>query len=280
MKEQETIFLTVKDHSVSKETFQLVLNTDLEMLETKPQPSEDALPAYYQSEDYISHTDAKRSLFEKLYHLIKTYALVKKVKLIYSFKTKEKELLDIGAGTGDFLKQAQSMGWSVCGVEPNASAIENAKKKGIDLYSTLEVLPQKKYDVITLWHVLEHLPNLDEQIAKITYLLKPEGVIVIAVPNYNSYDANYYKEFWAAYDVPRHLWHFSKTSINKLFSKHAFRLVDVRPLIFDSFYVSLLSEKYKTGKMNFISAFYVGLRSNVKAMRSKNYSSLIYVLKK
>ncbi|GLB48164.1 class I SAM-dependent methyltransferase [Neptunitalea lumnitzerae] len=278
--DREHIFLEVKDHSVSKETFKLVLDAELKMLKTTPQPSEEALPAYYESEDYISHTDAKRSVFEKVYHIVKKYALAKKVALIDSFQTTEKNLLDVGAGTGDFLLAAKNKGWKVCGVEPNDAAITNAANKGVNLFSSLDKLPNQKFDVITLWHVLEHLPNLEKQIEQISSFLKPNGVLVIAVPNYESYDAAYYKQFWAAFDVPRHLWHFSKTAIKNVFGKQGFNLVKVLPMVFDAFYVSLLSEKYKSGKMNFFKAFWIGWRSNWKAKRSGAYSSLIYVLKK
>lgn len=273
-------YLTVQDYSVSKEVFQLVAVEGMDYLKTTPQPEADVLGKYYESEDYISHTDAKRSLFEKLYHTIKGYALKRKVALMGSLGTKSKTLLDVGAGTGDFLIAAKAAGWDVTGVEPNSGAIANAAKKGIDLFADMRLLPQQQYDVITLWHVLEHLPDLENQIARLVSLVRPNGALVIAVPNYKSYDAAHYKEFWAAYDVPRHLWHFSQAAIQKLFLVHGFTLVKTKPLIFDAFYVSLLSEKYKSGKMNFFTAFRVGLRSNVQARRSGEYSSLIYILKK
>ncbi len=130
-----------------------------------------------------------------------------------------------------------------------------------------------------MWHVLEHVPDLDFQIKELKRLLKPTGTLIVAVPNFKSYDANYYQEFWAAYDVPIHFWHFSKKAIELLFQKENMKLSKVLPMKFDSFYVSLLSEKYKTGKMNYFSAFFVGLRSNWKARRTNEYSSLIYVLK-
>ncbi len=280
MTKTSKVLLEVKDHSVSKETFQLVKNAEMDYLETIPQPAENELGKYYESEDYISHTDAKRSLFEKMYHVVKSYSLNKKVKLIDSFKTEKKTLLDIGAGTGDFLMQAKTKGWEVTGIEPNENAIANATKKGIALHTSLEKITNQKFDVITLWHVFEHLPNLENQIEQITSLLKPNGVLVIAVPNYKSYDAAYYKEFWAAYDVPRHLWHFSKEGIAQLFSKQNFSISKILPLIFDAFYVSLLSEKYKNGKMNYFKAFQIGMRSNTMAKATGEYSSLIYVLQR
>lgn len=274
--------LTVKDYSVSGEEFQLHYNEELEMLETFPQPHEDQLPNYYISEDYISHTDAKRNVFEITYHLIRNLALRKKIKLINSFSNTSKNLLDVGCGTGDFLQKAKSNGWNVKGIEPNKKArdISNAKINGQVFDATERLkLKQNSFDVITLWHVLEHLPKLDEQLESFKKLLKPNGVLIIAVPNYKSFDALYYKSFWAAYDVPRHLWHFSRTSIKNLFRNKKMDVVKTYPMKFDSYYVSLLSEKYKTGKMNFLNAFWVGVRSNIKAKFSGEYSSLIYVIK-
>lgn len=150
----------------------------------------------------------------------------------------------------------------------------------MELLPSLEALPEARYKVITLWHVLEHLPDLDRQIAKLKSLLKDDGVLVVAVPNFKSFDAQHYKRFWAAYDVPRHLWHFSATAVEKVFAKQGMRLVKRKPMWFDSFYVSLLSEKYRSGKPNFIKAFYVGLRSNLMGLLTREFSSAIYIIKK
>jgi len=275
-------YLTVKDHSVSNEEFQLLYNETLEMLETSPQPVEEKLSEYYKSEDYISHTDAKRNLFEKAYHFIRSISLKRKLKLINSFKRSNKYLLDIGCGTGDFLHTAQNNGWSVSGIEPNQNARAIANRKTNGSVFEIDQLPKftkQSFDVITLWHVLEHLPNLNDQLALFKSLLKPNGRLIIAVPNYNSYDAKFYKEFWAAFDVPRHLWHFSQTSISKLVANEGMQIENTLPMKFDSFYVSLLSEKIKTGRMNPLSAFYRGLLSNLKAKTKNEYSSLIYVVK-
>ena len=273
------VYLTVKDHSVSGETFQLLLDEDLQLLKTHPQPAPENLGKYYESEDYISHTDSKRSFFEKLYHTIKQKALFDKVKLIQRLSNKGK-LLDIGAGTGDFLVTAKNFGWSATGIEPNEKAKGIAAKKGISFIAATEEVEDNTFDVITMWHVLEHVPDVEEQIKELKRVLKPEGVLVIAVPNFKSYDAKYYGEYWAAYDVPRHLWHFSKTAIEKLFARQDMKLVKVLPMKFDSFYVSLLSEKYKTGKMNFIKGFWTGLRSNINGIKNSEYSSHIYIIKK
>lgn len=271
-------FQKVRDYSVSKEIFELHHNPEYDLLITFPKPSLEKLPSYYESEDYISHTDGKRSLFERMYHFIKNIALKNKVKLINAQSGKGK-LLDIGAGTGDFLAVAKKEGWQTIGIEPNDKAKAIAISKGVDFADSLSDLESNSFDVVTMWHVLEHVPNLDEYITELKRLLKPAGTILIAVPNFKSFDANYYGRFWAAYDVPRHIWHFSKTAIQKLFAEKEMKLMDVLPMKFDSFYVSLLSEKYKTGKMNFIKAFFVGLKSNKSGKQTKEYSSHIYIIK-
>lgn len=271
-------FQKVRDYSVSKEIFELHHNPEYDLLITFPKPSLEKLPSYYESDDYISHTDGKRSLFERMYHMIKNIALKNKVKLINAQSEKGK-LLDVGAGTGDFLVVAKNDGWQTTGIEPSEKAKTIALNKGVNFAGNLSDLKDHSFDVITMWHVLEHVPNLDEYILELKRLLKPTGTILIAVPNFKSFDANYYGRFWAAYDVPRHIWHFSKTAIQKLFAEKEMKLVDVLPMKFDSFYVSLLSEKYKTGKMNFIKAFFVGLKSNQSGKQTKEYSSHIYIIK-
>ena len=273
------LYLKVKDHSVSGETFELQYNENLDMLFTFPKPDAKQLPKYYESEDYISHTDGKRTLFEKTYQFIKNIALANKLKLINNCAPKKGFLLDIGAGTGDFLLTAKNNGWNTIGFEPNSKAKEMAQKKGINFTENTTDLQDHSFDIITMWHVLEHVLDLENQIKALKRLVKKDGTIIIAVPNFNSFDAKYYNEFWAAFDTPRHLWHFSKTAIEKLFEKENVKLVSIEPMKFDSYYVSLLSEKYKTGKMNFIKAFLVGFHSNWYAKQNKEYSSLIYILK-
>ena len=275
-------YLKVKDYSVSGEEFELIQNLEYGFLETTPQPALDKLHEYYESEDYISHTDSQRNLFEKVYHLVRTISLKKKLKLINSFTLENKSLLDIGCGTGDFLQTAKEDNWNILGIEPNEQARLIANKKTNDsVFDTeqLSAFKSESFDVITLWHVLEHLPNLEEQITVFKKLLKPNGTLIIAVPNYKSYDALYYKNNWAAFDVPRHLWHFNKTSISKLVSKVSMEVKNVKPMLFDAFYVSLLSEKYKSGKMNPIKGFWIGLLSNLKSFKTKEASSLIYIIK-
>ena len=279
MQNHEKKYLSVKDYLVSGESFDLVHDTDLDFLKTFPQPQVEELPKYYESQEYISHTDEKRGLFSRLYQLVKKWSLQKKAKLILQQLGDVGSLLDVGAGTGDFLKVAKEKGWQVHGMEPNKNAAKLALEKGIDLKASLNDFEGKQFDVVTLWHVLEHIPDLEETILKLAALVKPQGALIIAVPNFKSFDARYYGKFWAAYDVPRHLWHFSKESMKNLFAEN-FHLKKIEPMIFDSFYVSLLSEKYKTGRKFSLKAFWIGLLSNIKAKRSKEYSSHIYCFKK
>ncbi|MEJ1221456.1 class I SAM-dependent methyltransferase [Sediminicola sp. 1XM1-17] len=269
--------IIVKDHSISHEEFELVYDSQYDYYLTKPVPNN--LSKYYESKAYISHTDATDTLQDKIYQFVKRINLHHKVKLISQYTT-NKKILDIGAGTGDFLKYAKIKGWDITGVEPNEHARKLASEKGIQLSSSFEELPAEQYDIITLWHVLEHLPDLDAHIKQLHNLLLPQGTLIIAVPNYNSYDAKHYGHYWAAFDVPRHLYHFSRNSIKRIFSKHSFSLVATKPMLFDSYYVSLLSEKYKHAKGNFFKAFLVGTLSNIQGLFSKEHSSHIYILKK
>ncbi|HET8736997.1 MAG TPA: class I SAM-dependent methyltransferase [Pricia sp.] len=267
-----------KDFSVTGEEFELFLDEEFEMLVTRPQPEN--LDSYYQSDAYISHTDATSTLSDKIYQRVKTVSLRMKTRLINKYANGNKSVLDVGAGTGDFLVAARKSGWSVTGVEPNPHARLRSQEKKMELLPDLESLPQRKFQVITLWHVLEHLPDLENQITKLRGHLEDEGTLIIAVPNFKSYDAEHYREFWAAYDVPRHLWHFSRIAIEALFSKHDLKVVDTRPMVFDAFYVSLLSEKYKTGRPRYFKAFWVGLVSNISGWFTKEYSSIIYILQR
>ncbi|WP_081209469.1 class I SAM-dependent methyltransferase [Salegentibacter sediminis] len=266
-----------RDFLVSKEKFQLLPVVDFEILKTSPVPQN--LAPYYESENYISHTDSSKGITNKVYQLVKNYMLDQKLNWIEALKSPGK-LLDVGAGTGDFILSAKKRGWQVSGVEPNKSARELAIHKNLELKEGLSKFDGEKFDVICLWHVLEHIPDLEKEISRLKAMLKKNGILVIAVPNFKSYDAKYYREFWAAYDVPRHIWHFSQNGIKKLFSKFDFDLIDTRALIFDAYYVSLLSEKNKTGSSNLVNAFYRGWKSNRQAKYDSEYSSLVYFFQK
>ena len=272
-------YLTTKDFLVSGEVFDLIYDQELEMLRTEPQPSIDKLALYYESKEYLSHTDEARGLFASLYQVIKIWSIRKKLGLILKQNQGKGSLLDIGAGTGEFLKAAKEKGWLVEGVEPNAKAVKIAAEKGLSLESSLEPLKNRTFDVVTLWHVLEHMHNLDQTILDLERLVNPNGTLIIAVPNFKSFDAKHYGKFWAAYDTPRHLWHFSQKSLRLLFNNQ-FELKETLPMMFDSYYVSLLSEKYRTGSSFSFKGIWIGFVSNIKGRHSKEYSSHIYCFKK
>ena len=273
------IYLTIKDFSVSKESFDLSWDENYDMLITYPKPSPNDLQRYYESEDYISHSDKKSGVFNMIYQFVRGFTLKNKLKIIEQFQPNKGSLLDIGAGTGHFLDLAQKNNWKVTGIEPNDGAKKIATEKGITFIENIQSLERNSFDVITMWHVLEHVYDLDEQIKQLKRVLKEDGTLIIAVPNFRSFDAKYYKSFWAAFDVPRHLWHFSKKSIKKLFQDKNMEVVHMLPMKWDAFYVSLLSEKNKKGYMNFFKGIYIGFRSNYQAKENFQYSSIIYIIK-
>lgn len=271
----------IKDYSVSGKSFQLKYDADNELYQTLFSDWEH-LNDYYQSENYISHTDGKRNPIEKIYQIVKQYTIKTKWDLIKKHQNKDKiNVLDIGCGTGDFLKYGnQKNNSNGVGVEPNDVARQKAQSKNVEVFNDLKEIKAHNFDVITLWHVLEHVPDIENYFSFFNEKLHKDGLLVIAVPNFKSYDAKFYGEHWAAWDVPRHLWHFSKNSMQKISQTHGFDLTHIQPMYFDSFYVSLLSERYKNGKQNLLKAFWVGLRSNWEAKRTKEYSSHIYLFKK
>jgi 2-polyprenyl-3-methyl-5-hydroxy-6-metoxy-1,4-benzoquinol methylase len=270
-------YIETRDHSVSKENFDLLYDEGLDLLRTSPRPAD--LSSYYEDEAYISHTDASTTLIEKIYQLVRSFNLKKKERWIEEYLKEGGRILDLGAGTGALVNYLRSRGWDVDGVEPNKRARIEAKKKGITLFENIEEVQTEKYDLITLWHVLEHFVDLEAEIDGLLKLIHKDGTLIIAVPNYKSYDAAHYGTFWAGYDVPRHLWHFSQTAIKKIFGRKGWEVIATKPMTFDSFYISLLSEKYQYGKSRFWSAFWHGLRSNWNGKRTGEYSSLAYVLK-
>lgn len=280
----ETV-LSVVDYTVSKESFYIWHCTDCSLRFTQDIPDSIDITPYYQSNRYISHSDTKEGLINKLYHLVRTHTLKQKYKLIKKITNLPiGKLLDIGAGTGAFANKMQKNGWDVIGLEPDETAREQAVKKyQIQLNSTdnINQFENATFNVITLWHVLEHVHDLKEYWNYFNKLIVSKGQLIIAVPNYTSSDAKHYGKFWAAYDVPRHLYHFSPKSIELLASKHGFILKSIHPMWFDSFYVSMLSEQYKNGKPNLLKAFWNGLISNYNAILDKRKcSSIIYVFDK
>ena len=275
----------VKDYTVSGELFTLYSCNDCSFIFTQDIPSRDEIGPYYASQNYISHSNTQKGLINKLYHKVRKITLVSKRNMIIAETgIKKGSLLDVGCGTGAFLNEMKSAGWQITGLEPDETARKNALELfGIQPHPSDELfnLPAQSFDAITMWHVMEHVHELHEYTERLKELLKPGGRLLIAVPNYTSHDAGHYKEYWAAYDVPRHLYHFSPASMRVLMDQHGLEVTGTKPMWFDSYYVSMLSEQYKNGKGNIFRAFCVGALSNVKSLFNKERcSSVIYVMKK
>jgi 2-polyprenyl-3-methyl-5-hydroxy-6-metoxy-1,4-benzoquinol methylase len=277
---EHKLFLSCRDYTVSGEDFNIRQCTQCQFKFTSPRPSQDAIGPYYQSEAYISHSDSTNGIINKLYHAVRRRTLAGKVNLINQLHPKG-TLLDVGCGTGSFLKACADAGWQTKGVEADPAARQKAIQfSGAEVQADLlQAYKGKKFDVITLWHVLEHLHQLEESILKIKTLMAKEAILVVAVPNSNSFDAQYYRQHWAAYDVPRHLYHFSQDTLSRLLAKHGLKVADTIPMKFDAFYISMLSTKYRSGRTNYVESVKNGLLSNAWAARNNNnYSSITYVI--
>lgn len=275
-------YISAKDHNVSNDVFDIVSCNDCGFRFTNPKPSEKTIGNYYQSKNYISHTSSKKGLFNIVYHTIRNYQISRKEKVINLYnKNNTKKLLDFGSGTGEFLNFCQNKGWETFGVEPEKKAANFAQEKyNLNIKNTSNFFSNKEesYDVITLWHVLEHVYDLEKYLLQLQNKLNKDGILVLGLPNSNSHDALYYKKYWAAWDLPIHLYHFTKEDIKSVAKKFGFELVKVKPLLFDSFYISMLSEQ-KRGQSKLLG-MWRGLISNFKAKKTNEYSSHIYILRK
>jgi 2-polyprenyl-3-methyl-5-hydroxy-6-metoxy-1,4-benzoquinol methylase len=274
-------FLKGEDYFLTNEEFFIVSCDHCRMKFLNPRPGENEIGRYYESPDYVSHGGEKNTL-NFLYRQVRKFSLQQKYRLVKKVASGTK-LLDIGCGTGEFLHHCKQKGLTVSGIEPGTKPRTFARDKynlEVSGESVLEEMNQPRFDVITLWHVLEHVHLLRERMKKITEILNPDGTIIIAVPNSDSWDALHYGKFWAAYDLPRHLYHFTGETMKILAEKHKLEIFKVIPMKLDAFYISLLSEKYYRGKQNYFNAVVNGIRSNNFAARNNsNYSSLIFVLK-
>ncbi len=275
------------DNTVSHETFKIIKCTHCDFTLTSPRPDDSKLGDYYLSDNYISHSNKATTLLDRIYLLARRFTLQWKVNLVlkyYSNHTKI-SILDYGCGTGEFLKSCKDAGFTISGVEPSETArAKSSETNQTKIQESIESLEGQKFNIITMWHVLEHVPNFEEVIQKLKSKIADDGILLIAVPNYKSFDGQYYKNHWAGFDVPRHLWHFSSGTMKKVLNKNKLSLIDIRGMKLDSYYVSLLSEKYKsknkTTMIGYINAVINGMKSNWKARKTGEYSSLIYIIKK
>ena len=270
------------DYTMSEEKFTIVSCETCDFKFTSPRPEDEKLGNYYKSDNYISHTNNKIGIFNKLYHFARKISINIKLRLIKA-EASGKKILDIGSGTGEFLKASESLGYNGIGIEPSKIARKKARKNynlNISKDTSLNQFETSEFDVITMWHVLEHVTDLNNTIKGLHKIIKKDGKLIIGVPNHNSYDAKFYGKYWAAWDVPIHLWHFTKKSMEEIMKKHDFKLVYTKSMIFDSFYISLLSEEYKNGTKKFIKGLMVGLISNIFGIfTNKGHSSIIYIFK-
>lgn len=276
-------FLRVTDYSCSKKEFAVWQCAHCTLCFTQDVPEQHEIAPYYQFENYVSHTDTKKGLVNRLYHLVRNFTLKGKQRIITKATgLTNGSILDIGCGTGAFLNRMKTAGWQVTGLEPDKTARDVAMQQyeiAARLPEELFQLPENSFNAITMWHVLEHVHQLKEYIQQIHRLLKPGGVFIIAVPNHTAHDALVYQQYWAAWDVPRHLYHFSPQAMEHLLKNGAFRLERLLPMWFDSFYVSMLSEQYRKG--NIVRAVFTGAVSNMKALfNRKKCSSVIYQAKR
>lgn len=270
-----------KDHSHTGEAFTAAKCTSCNFVFTQDAPDQEHIGPYYESEDYVSHSDTQKGLFFKVYHWVRNYMLGQKRKMVEQ-SSKKGVLLDIGCGTGYFLNEMKNNSWKVQGIEQDEKARKYGAEKfnlKVDAPEQLNALQNESLDAVSMWHVLEHVHDLNGYITKIKNALKANGTFVVAVPNHHSHDGVHYGPFWAAWDLPIHLWHFTPDSMNTLMEKHGMKIVKHYRLPFDSFYVSMLSEKYKNGSK--ISGMFVGLVSYVKCLLNvKKCSSVVYIIKK
>jgi len=273
--------LICQDYTFSNEKFGVFACDNCGFQITSPRPSEADIGKYYQSENYVSHSNKSFGLISSVYRMVRKMALGQKYNLLKPYLN-GKKLLDIGCGTGAFLAYMKNKGMDGVGVEPDETARKNAEKLFQVIPKTeayLNEVESNTFDLITMWHVLEHVYHLEERIQTLYKILKADGTVCIAVPNSESYDAQFYKAQWAAYDVPRHLYHFRPKDLEALMQKHGFRLAKMYPMKFDAFYVSMLSEKYAGSSLSFLKGAFRGLISNLKA-KNGFYSSQIYLFQK
>ncbi len=274
-------FLPVKDYFLSKEDFSILSCNACGFRFVSPRPAKSEINKYYQSDEYISHGADKGDLISRIYKVARMVSIRRKFRILEKY-TAGIKILDIGCGTAEFLSYCQKRGYNTTGIEPNDKARGFAKSiNSVNTFEQVELLEgmNGSFNCITMWHVLEHIHNLNELITQVKQLLAPRGIFIVAVPNSNSWDAGYYKQFWGAYDVPRHLYHFTEKSFDKLVSKHGFEIRKIYPQKLDAFYVSMLSEKYKSGKNNFFNAACLGLWSNFRArMKDRGHSSQVFIL--
>jgi SAM-dependent methyltransferase len=276
-------FLKCTDHLLSREEFDLSKCKECGFVFTLKYPDDQNIGKYYESEDYISHDDSAKGFLNLIYLQVRSLMLKKKRRIIEKATGLTKgKILDIGCGTGYFAAKIKKMGWDVTGIEPNVKARDFAARHfslNVICPEHISELPSGIFDCITLWHVLEHFHDPFSYAAEIKRLMKPGGLCLCAIPNCSSFDADHYGEYWAAYDVPRHLWHFTPETFRLFAQKAGFRISRIKSLPLDVFYISILSEKNKGSKFSFLTGMIKGTSFAFRSLFNKGRSSsLIYLL--
>jgi 2-polyprenyl-3-methyl-5-hydroxy-6-metoxy-1,4-benzoquinol methylase len=277
-------FLRAKDHTLTQETFTLCTCTTCGFCATSPRPGATTIARYYDSPNYISHSNAKAGAQARLYQWARKRAIRSKHQLI-ARSVPSGSILDMGCGTGEFLGYLKSRGYATSGIEPSLSAREQAiRNHGLFVVPNIDQIPaREQFQVITLWHVLEHVHDVPETLKKIHARLSPGGTLIIAVPDRDSWDARHYGEFWAAYDVPRHLSHFRRQDLTRALSTQGLQIKEVRGMWFDAPYVSMLSERYRGASPAIAlmkGALIGGLSNLIAASTGRPTSSSLYIAQK
>lgn len=254
-----------------------------------PRPNINSIEKYYDVEKYHPHKISEESLVDKIYLKVRNINISTKKKLLNKLSPQDKTLLDIGCGTGEFLEAMRNDSWTVTGIETAKEARDMANRDGIKVYDNLNNIGQQ-FNIITMWHVLEHIHDVPKLMDNLNRLLTENGYLIIAVPNIDSTDAKFYKENWIALDTPRHLYHFTPKDISALFNKHNFEVKQItNRLFFDVWYNALLSaqhlskvENRSTSIGDLLKAGIIGKLSFLNGLfnPSQKASSPIYIIQK
>ena len=269
---------TTKDYLGSNEKFEIVWSKYKGIAKTYPKPLKNNLKEYYNSENYISHNPKAIGLISLIYLAIRSLMNRNKLKMIKPFLSKNDKVLDFGSGSGSFLYKL-NFKYESFGVEPNDFARSTSLAKGLRVVSAMKEY-KVKFNMIFLWHSLEHVYDINKTINEFSQKINSKGILVIALPNIRSFDAKKYKSFWAGYDVPRHLWHFTEEGIIDFLERKKFKFIKKRPLFWDAIYISYLSEKYRKSKFSLIKGVFWGIISNLTAIKTGEFSSKVYFFRK
>jgi 2-polyprenyl-3-methyl-5-hydroxy-6-metoxy-1,4-benzoquinol methylase len=277
-------YLNVPDWLVSKENFELKKCGNCSFIFTANAPLLENAGPYYESEEYVEHTDTNKGLIYGVYHQARKLMLKFKLSNIRSY-SKSTKLLDIGSGSGYFINYMKQNGYNVSGVEISDKAVALCKDKfDISVNSPTEFLAEKlpkDFDIITMWHVFEHVYSFNEYFDILHKSLKENGHVFVALPNPNCFEAKHYKNYWNGFDTPRHLWHFTPKTFKQFAEGHGFEMISMKRLPLDPFFNAMVSSSYKSGLKFLPYTFTIGLISFINGLINRDKaSSLIYILKK